>query len=97
MSNSSSLFSSSNASNSISIARPSDIGTHSNSKQVNISDKIISDLEDLGKKLANLQQTQQADSSNQDFFIRDDCYELQKFCAKLEFLFQFNLKEKRAL
>lgn len=61
-------------------------------KQAKIIEKIISDLEDLAKKLIDLQQVNQIEST---YVIRDDCLELQKFCAKLEYLIQFNLKEKK--
>jgi hypothetical protein len=60
-------------------------------KQVKIIEKLVADLEDLAKKLID---QQQADSS---VVIRDDSLELQKFCAKLEYLIQVNLKEKKGL
>lgn len=62
-------------------------------KQAKIVEKIINDLEDLAKKLIDLQQINLAESS---YVIRDDCLELQKFCAKLEYLIQLNLKDKKS-
>ncbi|CAF0759395.1 unnamed protein product [Brachionus calyciflorus] len=61
-------------------------------KQAKIIDKLVNDLEDLTKKLNDLQQINQVDSN---YLIRDDCLELQKFCAKLEYLIQFNLRDKK--
>ena len=61
------------------------------SKQTRLVEKLIGDLEDLCKSLADLSKTQS------DLTIRDNCFELQKFCSKLEFLIQLNLKEKKSL
>lgn len=69
-------------------------GTPSNNKHEKIINKLVNDLEELTKKLINLQNLNQNDDN---FAIRDDCVELQKFCAKLEYLIQFNLKEKKGL
>lgn len=73
----------------------------SNQMYMKILEKQVSDLEDLCKKL-----TEQYNSSNNlsltnascDLvLIKDDSNELQKFCSKLEYLLQFNLKEKKSL
>jgi hypothetical protein len=82
-------------------------------KHIKIVEKILSDLEELGRKLIDIhrgvkhqpsettdqdggQTTSDSDDNNgEDRTIRDDCYELQKFCFKLEFLLQFELKEKK--
>jgi hypothetical protein len=61
------------------------------SKQKRLVEKLISDLEDLCKSLADLSK------AKSDLTLRDDCFELQKFCSKLEFLIQLNLKEKKSL
>jgi len=61
------------------------------SKQKKLVEKLIGDLEDLCKTLADLSK------ANNDLPIKDDCFELQKFCSKLEFLIQLNLKEKKSL
>lgn len=61
-----------------------------------IVEKLISDLEILVKSLINQQQALNEDSESENpTSIRDDSYELQKFCAKLEFLIQFNLKDRK--
>jgi hypothetical protein len=62
-------------------------------KIANIIDKHISDLEELSIKLIQEQSHQQ--ELNGIDYLSDDCYELQKFCAKLEFLIQFRIKEKK--
>lgn len=62
---------------------------HEPNKQTKFIEKLIKDLEELCKKLIDLHE------SNQNDPIRDDCYELQKFCAKLEYLIQFSLKDKK--
>ena len=66
--------------------------TSTENKTAKIIEKIISDLEALCKSLVEIQEQNQNDTK-----IKDDCYELQKFCFKLEFLIQFNLKEKKGL
>ncbi|RNA11299.1 FYVE and coiled-coil domain-containing 1-like isoform X1 [Brachionus plicatilis] len=66
--------------------------TPSTDKHSKITNKLVTDLEDLVKKLANFQNLNHNDCN---FAIRDDCVELQKFCAKLEYLLQFNLRERK--
>jgi hypothetical protein len=56
------------------------------SKQTRLIEKQLNDLEELQAKICQL---------HQNNVIKDDCYELQKFCAKLEYLLQLNLKEKK--
>jgi hypothetical protein len=58
-------------------------------KHLKIIEKQLNDLEELQKKICQLQQ------EKSDQILRDDCYELQKFCSKLEYLIQFDLKEKK--
>lgn len=58
-------------------------------KHLKIIEKQLNDLEELQKKICQLQQ------ETNDQILRDDCYELQKFCSKLEYLIQFDLKEKK--
>jgi FYVE and coiled-coil domain-containing protein 1 len=59
-------------------------------KHKRIIEKLIGDLEDLCRRMTDPQLLQ--DNSP----LRDDCYELQKFCAKFEYLLQYKLKEKRS-
>ena len=72
--------------------------------------KLCTDLEDLAKKLVDIQNQKQeelllvnsstataTDTSLLSTALGDDCIELQKFCSKLEFLLQFKLKEKKSL
>lgn len=66
--------------------------TPSNGNYAKITSKLVADLEELTKKLIDLQTSNQNDCN---FVIRDDCIDLQKFCAKLEYLLQFNLKDKK--
>jgi hypothetical protein len=99
-----------------------------NSRHIKIIEKILTDLEDLCKKLINYskgiqeeEEERDEEERNEDLreslnyersnefggdrlndndndtnkTIRDGCYELQKFCFKLEFLLQFDLKEKK--
>ena len=61
------------------------------SKQARLVEKLVSDLEDLCAKIADVAKT------SHDLTVRDDCYELHKFCTKLEFLLQMGLKEKKSL
>jgi hypothetical protein len=58
-------------------------------KHLKIIEKQLNDLEELQKKIYHLQH------EISDQILRDDCYELQKFCSKLEYLIQFGLKEKK--
>jgi hypothetical protein len=85
--------------------------SNSSQKYAKIIEKILSDLEDLGQKIINIHkgiidndntdqdqdyQSSENDEDGAERIIRDDCYELQKFCFKLEFLLQFELKEKKS-
>lgn len=78
-------------------------------KYSKIVEKVLSDLEALGKQLIRISRREHLDDEDEpnEYFsdendsgetitIRDDCYELQKFCFKLEFLLQFELKEKKS-
>ena len=78
-------------------------------KYSKIVEKVLSDLEELGKKIIKISRRENLDDEDEpnEYFsdendsgetitIRDDCYELQKFCFKLEFLLQFELKEKKS-
>jgi FYVE and coiled-coil domain-containing protein 1 len=68
-----------------------------------LTDKLISkqclDLEQLTRCLIDIQNEKHEDLvlNQNEKMINDDCNELQKFCAKLEFLIQFKLKEKKSL
>ena len=80
---------------------------NSDAKYAKLFSKLCIDLEDLVKKLVDIQNQKQEElllvnsSNNTDTpllcAIGDDCIELQKFCSKLEFLLQFKLKEKKSL
>jgi hypothetical protein len=80
---------------------------NSDAKYAKLFSKLCIDLEDLVKKLVDIQNQKQEElllvnsSNNTDTSllcaIGDDCIELQKFCSKLEFLLQFKLKEKKSL
>jgi hypothetical protein len=85
--------------------------SYSSQKYAKIIEKILTDLEELGRRIINIHkgidskddnndqdqdyQSSENDENNEERIIRDDCYELQKFCFKLEFLLQFELKEKK--
>lgn len=68
-------------------------------KYAKLISKQCVDLEDLAKRLLDIQTEKQTDLvlNQSESMISDDCIELQKFCAKLEFLLQFKLKEKKSL
>lgn len=68
------------------------VTANTSGNHVKIINKLVADLEELTKKLINFQNSNQDDCN---FAIRDDCIDLQKFCAKLEYLLQFNLKDKK--
>ena len=63
-------------------------------KHARLVDKIVGDLETLGKKLIETQQKQV--EIGDKGLINDESLELQKFCSKLEYLIQFRLKEKKS-
>lgn len=73
--------------------------TSTNSSSINRSapvklvEKLIADLETLVKSLASSSSGNENDEDRET--IRDDTIELQKFCAKLEFLLQFGLKDRK--
>lgn len=72
-------------------ARKSHVG-----QPVKIIDKFIDDLELLSKSIIDIfERKNTTDNGEAASAIRDDCYELQKFCAKLEYLLQYQLKEKK--
>jgi FYVE and coiled-coil domain-containing protein 1 len=81
-------FSSSISSSPLYMASPN--GGSVSDKHKRIVEKLISDLEDLCRRMTEPQ------SLNESTPLRDDCYELQKFCAKFEYLLQYRLKEKRS-
>jgi len=87
------------ASSSTAVNRQQVTPTSAENKTAKIIEKIISDLEALCKTLIEIQEQKQNDTNSklEDTKIKDDCYELQKFCFKLEFLIQFNLKEKKGI
>lgn len=77
-------------------------------KQAKLCSKLCTDLEDLAKKLVDIQNQRQEElllvnsltSTEQQqpvLALGDDCIELQKFCSKFEFLLQFKLKEKKSI
>jgi hypothetical protein len=59
-------------------------------KHSQLIEKYITDLEELTKRLLELQ------TENPNEVFSDDCVELQKLCFKFEFLIQFRLKEKKS-
>ena len=74
------------------------ITNSANSKQpapVKLLEKLVGDLELLVKSLLERVQQQPDGDQEVDSVIRDDNLDLQKFCAKLEFLLQFSLREKK--
>lgn len=68
-------------------------------KYAKLIQKQCNDLEELAKKLLEIQNQKQNDLiiNDKELTITDDCLELQKFCSKLEFLLQFKLKEKKSI
>jgi hypothetical protein len=68
--------------------------TVQDTKHLKIIEKQIADLEELCKTLINIQERKQNENLSEPC-IKDDCYELQKFCFKLEYLFQSCLREKK--
>ena len=67
------------------------LSTNNEDKQLVLIEKFLCDLEDIVKRLVEIQ------GNNKDEIFSDDCVELQKFCFKFEFLIQFKLKEKKGL